>query len=79
MPILILDDGTKLNQSQAILRYVGRAYTTKSGDCLYPGATNPELTYQIDDVMCINEELLPKYIGFLVPFLPMYKDKDEHA
>ena len=26
----------------------------------------------------MNEELLPKYIGFLVPFLPMYKEKDEH-
>ena len=57
VPELILDDGTKLAQSQAILRYIGAAYPGKNGECLYPGTKDPELTSQIDQFMELANDM----------------------
>ena len=60
------------------MRYVGRAYKGRNGEVLYPGAEDPDLTFEIDDVMESAEEFIGTYVNFLIPFLPGYKDKDEH-
>jgi glutathione S-transferase len=48
---LILDDGTKMSQSVAILRYLGQTYKGRNGETLYPAHADPMLSWKIDNVI----------------------------
>ena len=52
------------------MRYIGRVYKGRNGEVLYPGPQNATLNWEIDDVMEMCEEMVPKIVGFLVPFIP---------
>ena len=79
IPILHLDDGTQMTQSNAIARYVGASYKGRNGEVLYPGNADPMLSFKIDDFMEDTEELIYKCAKWhIVPFLPQYKEKDDH-
>jgi glutathione S-transferase len=56
MPVLTLDDGTVLAQSNSILRYVCAKYKGRNGESLYPGAKDPMLSYKIDNEVDWNED-----------------------
>ena len=45
IPMLELEDGTELYQTQAILRYLGKSMMGKNGEPLYPGNNDPMLMY----------------------------------
>ena len=76
--MLHLEDGTMMYESNAIFRYLGRKYKGRNKETLYPGATDPDVTFAIDDVLETCEELIPKFRGFLNPFAPGYKDASKH-
>ena len=78
MPVLHLHDGTKMYESNAIFRYLGKIYKGRKEETLYPGADDPDLTFAIDDVLETCEALIPKFRGFLNPNIPDYKDKEKH-
>ena len=58
VPVLDLDDGTRLCQSNAILRYVCSKYTGKKGEKLYPGAQDPILSHAIDSACEFCEDFV---------------------
>ena len=64
LPVLYLDDGTVMSQSNTILRYVCAKYKGRNGETLYPGAADPMLSYTIDEIIDFLEEFVPK-IRFL--------------
>ena len=61
VPALTLDDGYVANQSNAILRYLGKVYTGRNGECLYPINKDPLLAHTIDRIMEIDEAFYPKF------------------
>ena len=50
-PVLHLDDGTMLSQSNAILRYICTSYKGRKGETLYPGHADPKLSWDNDNVI----------------------------
>lgn len=79
LPVLHLDDGTMMSQSNSIARYICAAYKGRNGEVLYPGNTDPMLSYKIDDFVEDAEELTYKCAKWhIVPILPQYKEKDDH-
>ena len=77
LPILTLKNGTKLHQSEAIARYLGRTYRGSNNEVLYPSNKEPGLMHQIDQVMELATSLLSKYAPFTIPFLPTYRYKQD--
>ena len=75
VPVLTLEDGTELYQSYSIMRYLGQTLTNGS---MYPAGKDAMLSFNIECALAKDESIIGKYIGFLVPFLPFYKDKDTH-
>ena len=56
------------------MRYIGRKYPGgKNGEILYPGPMDPMQTYEIDCILELCHNFLPKYACFTVPFLSEYK------
>ena len=79
VPAMVLDDGTEIYQTKALLRYVARAHKGKNGENLYPFHEDPELMFKIDSIITMNEDEFLKYIvRFQVPFIDAYKSKDDH-
>ena len=78
VPCLTTDDGTQLVQSNAIMRYIGKSFKGKNGENLYPCHEDPELTWEIDNLMETMEDMVGGINKFMVPFIPAYKEKDLH-
>ena len=78
VPCLTLDDGKQLYQSNAILRYLGANYKGKKGETLYPKHANPELAWEIDNLLDYTEDHFSKIAAFSIPLVPAYKDKETH-
>ena len=82
VPCLFLDDGTQLNETHAIMRYLCR--TLKNPDVencrMYPlaNADTHMLIYKMEHWVETNKELYFKYICFLLPSDPGYEEKDKH-
>ena len=51
MPVLHLDNGKVLSQSNAILRYICTTNKGRNGETLYPGHADPMLSWQNDNVI----------------------------
>ena len=62
----------------SLLRYIGKTNKGPNGEILYPGNDNPDLIYFIDSRLTIDADLMSKFNSFLLPFVPSYKNKDEH-
>ena len=60
------------------MRYLGRKWPGPSGEILYPAHDDPELSYEIDSLMAIYEDLGSKIGPMNLPMHPEYKNKDEH-
>ena len=78
VPVLYLDDGTCMPQSQAIFRYICSTYKGRKGEVLYPGNADPMLSFQIDEIGDNLNELSLYALKFIYPKNPDYKDKDIH-
>ena len=78
VPAIFLADGTQIAQSYTIMRYLGRKLKGPEGEFMYPGHHDPEASYRIDEQMSIDADFFSRYNPFLLPFLPQYKEKDEH-
>ena len=65
-------------QTCAILRYLGSVHKGRNGEDLYPGLRNPDLSYEIDEMMDKNGDRFLKWMNFFLPLMPEYKNKDEH-
>ena len=61
----------------AIARYLAKRYTGRNDEVLYPGASDPDLTLEIDQIVDnSNDKLMNNYNKFLVPMHPEYKNRD---
>ena len=79
VPVLYLEDGQCLSYSYAIARYLGRTFLGRNDEFLYPGASNPEMIGQIDEIIGEADDLLySNYIKFQYHGHPEYKNKDKH-
>jgi glutathione S-transferase len=58
LPMLTLNDGTKLFQTKSILRYIAKTQKGKNGENLYPGHSDPLLSFKIDEVIDTREDFL---------------------
>lgn len=76
LPVLHCEDGTKLYQSMAIFRYVGRKYKGAKGECLYPGACNPHQTVEQDKMLTLADNFKSQYVPIVYPGDPGYATRD---
>ena len=76
VPVLFTEDGKQLTQRWAIMRYLSQKYRGPNEEDLYNPISDPETAYLIDRLICEQEELVPKVVPFLIPYHPMYKNKD---
>ena len=49
------------------MRWIASNCKGKKGECLYPGKTDPEASYQIDYILEISESYLKKFIAHSKP------------
>ena len=76
VPQLTLDDGTDIFQTMTIMRYLGMTQGNKD---MYPGNSDPLLSYKIDKLMTeMDAFLISDMIHFLVPLVPTYAQKDKY-
>ena len=61
MPVLTLNNGMTITQSNAIIRYVCTANRGKKGEQLSPGNSNPSQSYEIDLLLEDAADQLGKY------------------
>mgnify|MGYP002634836035 CR=1 FL=1 len=78
VPVMYMDDGKQMTQSMAIARYIAATFKGPNGENLYPIHEDPMLAYKIDMVISNLEPLQKEWVNFTIPFVPGYKDKDEH-
>ena len=50
LPVLNLNNGAQLAQTQAMMRWIAQSYQGRNGEKLYPGRTNPEACWKIDSL-----------------------------
>ena len=62
IPQFTLDNGQKLVQTSAIMRYIGKTFRGKSGEFLYPA--DAELMYKIDQILERNNEFYGAYSNY---------------
>ena len=67
VPNIYLEDGTQLGQTQSMMRWIAQNQTGKKGEKLYPGKSNPEASYQIDELLEISESYLRKFFPHSKP------------
>ena len=55
IPNIHLPDGTQMGQTMSMMRWMGLAAKGKKGECLYPGKSDPEASYRIDEIFEFSE------------------------
>lgn len=63
---MVLESGQQMAQTMSISRYIGGAFRGMNMKRLYPGDTDIDASFAIDEIMEYSSDLLPTY-GFLIP------------
>ena len=73
IPVLWMDDGSQYCQTRALATYIAQ----QSGDkTLYPGNSDPMLSYKIDSFIDWGNGELDKWNAWFLPFLPSYQNRE---
>ena len=53
LPVLYIEKGVQLAQTNSIARYLAKRFTGKNGEKLYPNSQDPMLLFKLEEVMDI--------------------------
>lgn len=67
MPMITLPTGEKLSQTHAVVRYLSTVYKGKDGEIMYPGTSDPELSWEIDSLFEFGDDMIYTNQNFLSP------------
>ena len=78
LPVLYIEGGQQLAQTNSIARYLTRRFVGKEGEQLYPKNSEHDLIFKIEEIIDIQGEVFENTYKFQAPLHPEYKNKDQH-